>query len=145
MAKAKYPKLSWEGTLERSGLDRVTFAAIVYSHRNLPKEEQNPSGYRHAPYQPIGIKTRSSRWYPHPQEVRICCQQIEEPWSTFTWTYKRHCRTLRHVANLMYIDESTLRDKIGKIPRQHCVSKTCGHFRPHNDYFCKTCRRRLTG
>lgn len=144
--------ISWDKEVVRSGLTPLDFAAKVYKERNRTKEEREKGGY--GIYQPIGFKIgvdarkwsgKDMRfWYPHPDEVRPCCQGLAQPKTQYPWIYQRHCRTIRHVALLFNTDENDLREAVGKsVTRNRCV--TCGKFRLADDYICKSCRKALDG
>ena len=121
-------------------LSREEFAAFVWQCRNLPKEDRkHPQWVLTYPHQPIGfyLRGRGSFWVPHPQEVRPCCQVLNlTSQHKYPWVYHRHCRTLRHIAMLLNVDEGAIRQRV-KIPRSRC---SCGKFRKSDEYVCRNCK-----
>lgn len=142
-------RMDWERTRKSSGKSPLEFAAIVYEQRNRSKEDREKLGWGN--YAPLGFKVGNNNskqygfdhrvWYPHPDEVRPCCQGLAQPKFNYPWIYQRHCRTLRHVALLFNVDESDLREATGTTRvRNQCE---CGKFRRSDDYLCKKCREAL--
>lgn len=144
--------VGWEAVQINSGLSPLDFAAEVYRHRNVPKEEREAikesgkdirSKYR---YQPSGFYTYASAiegngkfWYPTPSECRMCCSVMNPPGHQYPFVYQRHCRTIRHIAILFNVSERELARVLGLSPTvNNCAN--CGKFRPAADYLCKVCR-----
>jgi hypothetical protein len=129
-----------EVELARSGMTREDFAAKVYKNRNLSKEERSAKQWQLSyPHQPIGwyLRGRGSLWVPHPQEVRPCCQVLSlTSQHKYPWAYQRHCRSIRHIALLLNVDESDIRGRV-KEPRKRC---SCGKYIKQDDYACGNCR-----
>jgi hypothetical protein len=134
----------WQKIRANSGLPPLEFAAAVYSHRNLSDEQRKQDGWPAIyPYQPFGFKVGGFKmWYPHPLEVRPCCQAIEVPHPAYPWTYQRHCRTARHVAALVDVTEQALLAHLGiRVGQARCAQ--CSRFRPADDYLCGVCRKNI--
>lgn len=64
--------------------------------------------------QPIGIHTTYGMWYPHPSEVMDCCKELSVNESKNKWGYYIHCKTAKHVANLLKTDIESLKVKRAK-------------------------------
>lgn len=151
-----------EDSFKTSGLSRLEFAAEVFRSRNLPKSLRT-EGYFTYTYQPKGFfggkkpptpvvpvkgkpilrgERPHSVWYPHPLEVRPCCWGVSiKGIEKYPWVYHRHCRTARHVAMLIGVDERDLLCALGKRePRKRC---DCGKFCKSDDYICKSCRVKI--
>lgn len=149
--------VGWERIQIDSGLSPLDFAAEVYRHRNVPKEEREAiaaagknirAKYR---YQPSGFYTYQSAiegngkfWYPTPTECRMCCSVMAPPGHQYPYVYQRHCRTAHHIANLFDVWEQELLFVLGlrQTPANNCAN--CGKFRPVDDYICRLCRNALT-
>ena len=73
-------------------------ASIVRPPLRKLKPRQTYIERRRKSSHPLGIWI-SREWFPDCIEHRECCDQIRQP-STTTHSLMRHCRTLKHVANL---------------------------------------------
>lgn len=131
-----------EQRLEASGMTREDFAAWVWQCRNLPPaERKNKQWQLTYPHQPIGVYIgargpKGSRWYPHPQEVRPCCQVIDDrAIGQHPYLFHRHCRTMRHVSMLLNVGERDIRARV-TTPRKRCA---CGKFISKDEYACASC------
>jgi len=49
---------------------------------------------------PAGKFDKAGRWYPDESETCPCCANIRSPSRRWPYSLLRHCRSLRHVANL---------------------------------------------
>lgn len=81
-------------------------------------------------------------WIPYPWECRPCCSKMAAAPPNFPWHYKRHCKTVTHVAELFLVDEGELRRMVEK-PRKRtgqCANAHCSRFRPAGDFLCARCR-----
>lgn len=129
----------------------LELAIEVFRFRNMTKHQRRGGYVKHS-YQPVGFfsgkkldKTPErphSVWYPHPLEVRPCCWGVSTKGiEKYPWIYHRHCRTARHVAMLIGVDERDLLCALRKRePRKRC---DCGKFCKSDDYICKSCRSKI--
>jgi hypothetical protein len=142
---ARQPPL-FESQLEQSGLSRIEFAVSVYRNRNMSKAELEARRNAGIPFSrllfhPVGFRVgpkipgQQQLWIPHPLEVRPCCQVITPPVQKYPWGYHRHCRSLRHIAMLLNVDEREL-TRLVKVPRLRC---SCGRFLKEGNYACGKC------
>src|SRR5262249_38215916 len=51
-------------------------------------------------HHPDGTFDEGGRFYPSEKEARDCCETIRAPSRAFPFSLMKHCRTIKHVANL---------------------------------------------
>lgn len=70
---------------------------------------------------PDGKKDKGSRWYPDESERCSCCASIRSPSRSFPWSLWHHCKSIKHLKNLLHENPSTLdKDvKIALVMTQH--------------------------
>jgi hypothetical protein len=71
--------------------NKAWWAAMVYLARKC----------RHM--HPDGSMDKAGRWYPSGDEQE-CCAKIRRPSRRFPWGLLTHCRSSKHVANLLRVD-----------------------------------------
>jgi len=67
---------------------------------------------------PDGKNDSGGRWHPSEVEKRECCEHVLSPSRAWPSSLYNHCRTLRHVAQLYGVDESTLRTVVRRIEKE---------------------------
>jgi hypothetical protein len=50
---------------------------------------------------PTGRMDSGGRWYPSDDEYCVCCDYVRSPSRRWPWSYMIHCRTKKHIANLL--------------------------------------------
>jgi hypothetical protein len=65
---------------------------------------------------PSGDFDKAGRWYPSDEEKQDCCSSIRGPSRRWPMSYMVHCRTLKHVANLMGVDLKEARKALKDLP-----------------------------
>jgi len=50
---------------------------------------------------PEGRFDKAGRWYPSEDEEQVCCSSIRRPSRAWPYFLMAHCRSLRHVINLV--------------------------------------------
>ncbi len=141
-----FPRSSWQRIQADSGFEPLQFAVVVYKARNLTKADREAIPPQRRPFQPFGYytgKQAGGPWFPHPYEVRACCQAMTPLVLGHPYHYQRHCRTLRHIALLFNVDEPDLRKALD-LEHEPLRCATCSKFRSSDDYICKSCRKALT-
>lgn len=53
---------------------------------------------------PDGTFDKAGRWYPSEEERCECCASVRSPSRRFPYSYMTHCRTKKHVTNLINKD-----------------------------------------
>lgn len=62
---------------------------------------------------PNGEFDKKGRWFPSEDEKRDCCR-VRYPSRAFPYSYMTHCRSLKHVAQLMGVAEGDVRAELRK-------------------------------
>jgi hypothetical protein len=52
-------------------------------------------------YIPTGRNDSGGRWYPSDKEICSCCKSIRQPSREYPWSLWMHCRTLKHIKNIL--------------------------------------------
>jgi hypothetical protein len=50
---------------------------------------------------PSGRQDNGGRWFPSNSEECDCCKSVRSPSKAFPWSYMTHCRTKKHVIQLI--------------------------------------------
>ena len=50
---------------------------------------------------PDGKIDKGGRWYPDAGEICSCCSGIRSPSRSFPWSYWKHCKSTKHLKNLI--------------------------------------------
>ena len=69
--------------------------------------------------QPEGGYDEAGRWNPAANEIHRCCLAVRDPVRRYPDGMLRHCRTLKHVAQLYDVDEGELRRALNQYRKQH--------------------------
>ena len=81
--------------------DPITVAVITYLKRQA--RVSYPKGF-----------VKHTKWYPQEVEERPCCLNIRQPSHSYPWSLMTHCRSLKHVCNLLEVDEKEVRLRLTK-------------------------------
>ncbi len=77
---------------DRYAIEKELIAGTIYSLRKANE------------VQPHGGYDRDGRWYPNYGEHCECCDDIRKPSTKYWFSYKDHCRTARHIGNMLGVD-----------------------------------------
>ena len=58
---------------------------------------------------PNGYFDRAKRWYPSEGEEQNCCGGLRRPTRSFPNSLNTHCRSVKHIAQLLEVDAKELR------------------------------------
>lgn len=134
------------GTVHPKTLSPLEKAEFAYWDRNLPLlgPEGFEGGYkRFTRNRAEGLMTKSGLWLPFPHEVRACCQKLSGYNRYWNWSYKSHCSSILHCANLYDADQLELKRRV--LPKRKTVNcAECGRLGvPTGDYLCRWHRTEL--
>jgi hypothetical protein len=69
-------------------------------------------------HHPDGTFDEGGRFYPSEKEARDCCATIRAPSRAFPFSLMKHCRTIKHVANLYDVTERAAKAEVEIVRQQ---------------------------
>jgi hypothetical protein len=67
---------------------------------------------------PDGNFDNAGRWYPSADEKCSCCGEVRGPSRAYPYSYMVHCRTSKHIEQLMGIPAGSIRAEINRQARE---------------------------
>ena len=101
--------------ITRTKREALALAAAALASQRLERATSEYADRQERRAHPDGQTDKGGRWYPSASESQPCCRDVRGPSRSFPWPYMRHCRTMRHLAQLYDVPEAALK-KAGRRP-----------------------------
>jgi hypothetical protein len=95
-----------EKTMNQKQNQKIQDAVKLYEDRQSRRQH------------PDGTFDNAGRWYPSAGEKCSCCGEVRGPSRSYPYSYMVHCRTSKHIEQLMDIPAGSIRAEINRRVRE---------------------------